>query len=56
MVTHEMQFAQDLADRVLFMEGGKIVADGSPEDILVNPRDERTQRFLSRVERREVAL
>jgi polar amino acid transport system ATP-binding protein len=56
LVTHEMQFAQDLADRVLFMEGGKIVADGSPEDILVNPRDERTRRFLSRVQHREATF
>lgn len=52
LVTHEMKFAQDIADRVLFMEGGKIVADGSPEDILVNPDNERTRRFLNRVEQR----
>lgn len=52
LVTHEMQFAQDIADRVLFMEAGKIVADGSPEQILINPDNERTRRFLNLVERR----
>jgi polar amino acid transport system ATP-binding protein len=41
LVTHEMKFAQDIADRVLFMEAGKIVADGSPTRILVNPDNER---------------
>ena len=52
LVTHEMKFAQDIADRVLFMEAGKIVADGSPEQILVNPDNERTRRFLNLVEQR----
>jgi len=52
LVTHEMKFAQDIADRVLFMEAGKIVADGSPEEILVNPVNERTRRFLNLVEQR----
>jgi polar amino acid transport system ATP-binding protein len=52
LVTHEMKFAQDIADRVLFMEAGKIVADGSPEEILVNPQNERTRRFLNLVEQR----
>ena len=52
LVTHEMKFAQDIADRVLFMEAGKIVADGSPQQILVNPDNERTRRFLNRVEQR----
>ena len=52
LVTHEMKFAQDIADRVLFMEAGKIVADGSPEQILINPDNERVQRFLNRVEQR----
>jgi polar amino acid transport system ATP-binding protein len=53
LVTHEMNFARDIADRVLFMEGGRIVADGTPEQILVNPDNERTRRFLNVVERRE---
>ena len=52
LVTHEMKFAQDIADRVLFMEAGKIVADGTPEQILVNPDNERTRRFLNLVEQR----
>ncbi|KOY02754.1 amino acid ABC transporter ATP-binding protein [Pseudomonas nunensis] len=52
LVTHEMKFAQDIADRVLFMEAGKIVADGSPRQILVNPDNERTRRFLNLVEQR----
>lgn len=52
LVTHEMKFAQDIADRVLFMEAGRIVADGSPQQILVNPDNERTRRFLNRVEQR----
>jgi len=52
LVTHEMKFAQDIADRVLFMEGGKIVADGTPQKILVDPDNERTRRFLNLVEQR----
>ena len=52
LVTHEMKFAQDIADRVLLMESGKIVADGSPKQILVNPDNERTRRFLNLVEQR----
>ena len=52
LVTHEMKFAQDVADRVLFMEAGKIVADGTPKQILVNPDNERTRRFLNVVEQR----
>lgn len=54
LVTHEMKFARDVADRVLFMEAGKIVADGTPEQILVNPVNERARRFLNVVERREI--
>jgi polar amino acid transport system ATP-binding protein len=52
LVTHEMKFAEEIADRVLFMEGGRILADGSPQQILVEPEDERTRRFLNRVEQR----
>jgi polar amino acid transport system ATP-binding protein len=55
LVTHEMGFARDVADRVLFMEGGRIVADGTPQEVLVNPTNERTRRFLNLVERRESA-
>lgn len=49
VVTHEMGFARDVADRVVFMEGGYIVEQGSPERVLANPRNERTKTFLSRV-------
>jgi polar amino acid transport system ATP-binding protein len=52
LVTHEMKFAQDIADRVLFMEAGRIVADGSPNEVLVDPQNERTRRFLNLVEQR----
>jgi polar amino acid transport system ATP-binding protein len=52
LVTHEMKFAQDIADRVLFMEAGRIVADGSPNEVLIDPQNERTRRFLNLVEQR----
>lgn len=45
-VTHEMNFARDFADRVLFFEKGKIVEAGPPEDIFTNPQEERTRSFL----------
>ena len=48
LVTHEMGFAADIASRVLFMESGTIVEQGSPEDMLRNPRSDRLQAFLSR--------
>lgn len=49
IVTHEMQFAREIADRVLFMDGGRIVEAGPPEAIFGAPRDPRLQAFLSRV-------
>jgi ABC-type polar amino acid transport system ATPase subunit len=48
IVTHEMQFAREVGDRVVFMDGGNIVEEGPPLDVLDNPRQERTQRFLRR--------
>ena len=45
-VTHEMNFAQDFADRVLFFDAGQIVEAGSPKDLFSNPREERTKSFL----------
>jgi ABC-type polar amino acid transport system ATPase subunit len=48
VVTHEMHFARDVGDRVVFMDEGKIVEEGLPADILDRPRKERTQRFLRR--------
>ncbi len=49
IVTHEMQFAREIADRIVFMEGGRIVEQGPPAQIFDNPQDERTRAFLRRV-------
>jgi polar amino acid transport system ATP-binding protein len=48
VVTHEMQFAREVGDRVVFMDDGRIVEEGVPGDVLDRPREERTQRFLRR--------
>ena len=48
VVTHEMQFARDVGDRVVFMDEGRIVEQGEPSDVLDRPREERTRRFLRR--------
>ena len=48
IVTHEMGFARDVADRVIFMDGGYIVEEGRPEDVISNPQEERTKQFLAR--------
>ncbi|QKJ88391.1 Putative amino acid ABC transporter ATP-binding protein [Paramixta manurensis] len=49
LVTHEMNFARDVADRVIFMEQGKIIDDGTPHALLIAPRHPRTQQFLNLV-------
>lgn len=49
IVTHEMQFARDVSDRVIFMDKGVIAEEGTPEDLFVNPKEDRTKAFLSRV-------
>lgn len=49
IVTHEMGFAREVADRVIFMDGGYIVEDGTPEQIFENTQEERTKNFLSQV-------
>lgn len=49
VVTHEMGFAREVGDRILFMDGGKIVEQGTPEEIFDNPKNPRTQDFLSKV-------
>lgn len=49
VVTHEMGFAREVADRVIFMEDGKIGAEGTPEQIFVNPQNKRLQQFLKAV-------
>ena len=46
VVTHEIGFAKEVADRVIFMDGGVIVEQGHPNDVLVNPKEERTRAFL----------
>lgn len=48
VVTHEMAFARDVASRVVFMDGGRIVEEGSPEQVFGSPREARTKEFLSR--------
>ena len=49
VVTHEVGFAREVADHVVFMDGGTIVEEGSPEDVIVNPQNPRTQEFFSKV-------
>src|SRR5690606_27088754 len=49
IVTHETQFAREIADRILFMDGGRIVEQGPPAQLLDTPRDPRTKAFLRRV-------
>jgi polar amino acid transport system ATP-binding protein len=49
VVTHEMGFAREVADRVFFMDDGLIVEEGSPQDLFTNTRHERTKSFLSKV-------
>ncbi len=48
IVTHEMSFAKEVSDRVIFMDGGVIVEEGTPEQVIENPTQERTKAFLSR--------
>ena len=49
VVTHEMGFAREVADRVIFMDGGYIVEQGTPEEVFGNPQNKRTQDFLNKV-------
>lgn len=51
IVTHEIDFARKVADRVVFMDGGVIVEEGKPEDVIDNPKNERTKAFLQKLER-----
>ncbi len=48
IVTHEMGFARDVADRVIFMDGGYIVEQGDPHEVIEHPKEERTRQFLAR--------
>ena len=49
VVTHEIGFAREVADRVIFMENGYIVEEGTPQEVLDHPREQRTIDFLSKV-------
>ena len=49
VVTHEMGFAREVSDRVIFMDGGYVVEDGTPEQIFKNPQHDRTKDFLNKV-------
>ena len=51
IVTHEMPFARMVADHIVFMDGGVIVEEGPPEQVIGNPAQERTKAFLRRLER-----
>ena len=48
IVTHEMAFARDVADQLIFMDGGVIVEQGDPHQVIDNPKEERTKQFLTR--------
>ena len=49
VVTHEMQFAKDVADHVIFMEGGVVVEEGTPDEVFDHPQHERTKDFLGHI-------
>lgn len=49
VVTHEMSFARDVANHVIFMEGGHIIEEGEPKQFFARPKEERTKQFLTRI-------
>ena len=49
VVTHEMGFAREVGDRLLFVDGGNIIEQGPPKEVFENPKEERTKLFLSKV-------
>ena len=49
IVTHEMGFAKDVADRVIFFENGDIYEEGTPDEFFTNPKKERTRQFIQRI-------
>jgi putative glutamine transport system ATP-binding protein len=49
VVTHEMGFAREVGDRVVMMDEGRIIEEGTPEHFFVEPREERTKQFLSKI-------
>lgn len=52
IVTHEIEFAKNVSDKIIFMDGGVVVEEGTPEDVIDSPKNERTKAFLSNVMRR----
>ncbi|BBI35555.1 amino acid ABC transporter ATP-binding protein [Cohnella abietis] len=56
IVTHELAFAQEVANHVIFMEDGQIVEEGSPQELFVSPREERTKQFLNRFRQVEYSI
>ena len=48
VVTHEISFAEEVASKIVFMDGGVVVEQGKPNEILVSPKEERTKEFLAR--------
>ena len=56
VVTHEMGFAREIADRVIFMDNGEIIETGTPEEIFENPQNQRTKTFLGRRNRLRVPM
>ena len=49
IVTHEMQFAYEVADKIIFMADGKVLESGTPDEVFNHPKEQRTQEFLSRL-------
>ena len=49
VVTHEMGFAREVGDRLLFVDDGRIIEEGRPKDVFEHPKEERTKSFLSKV-------
>ena len=49
IVTHEIEFARNVSDRIIFMDGGVVLEDGTPEDVIDNPKNQRTKEFLSKM-------
>ena len=49
IVTHEIKFAREIADRIIFMDEGRIVEEGTPEELFLNPKNERTRKFLEKI-------
>ena len=52
-MTHEREFARNVSDYVIFMDGGRIAEQGTPEEVLENPKEDRTKQFLSRYKKRD---